>query len=248
MKKSIFWLCLLCTIHLSAQDRILTLKQDTLKAKVNSIDKQKIIYFLEADNDKKLQELPVADVHKIIWRTGFEYIINQEFEDKQKTLFPNRPQTKPVSTTKPVEQNQKLIEQKKEVIANTPPVEAPEITMKNNLVWITFRVNGKKVKRQEVERILRVHDYECHEVFRKGSNFFGKGQIIIGVSVVVFTYWIASSSGDILQYITSFVGMVGSSLTWNSIKIMDAAIKEYEFRRYTYSLTPEEHIHDTFIP
>ncbi len=84
MKKTLFWLCLLCAIQLSAQDRILTLKQDTLKAKINSIDKQKVIYYLDADKDKKLQEIPVANLHKIIWRTRLEYIINQDFEDKHK--------------------------------------------------------------------------------------------------------------------------------------------------------------------
>ncbi|RFS18508.1 hypothetical protein [Emticicia sp. C21] len=255
MKKTTFWLCLLCTIQLAAQDRILTLKQDTLRVKVSSVDKQKIVYYLEADKEKKLQEIPVTDLHKIIWRTGLEYIINQEIEDKHKKQSSTRPEVKSVSNIEPAEQKTKIVEKKKEALANTPSDEAPEITMDNNIAWIIFRVNGKKVKRQKVERILRGYDYECFQVFKKGNNLLGKGQIFMAASTVVFAFWLASSptSGtDTIGLATLSVGSLSSFSIWYSVRLMEEAIKEYEFRRTTYtlnpSLIPSSQSHDMFIP
>ena len=63
---------------LVAQDRIIMASADTLNAKVTAIDKEKIVYYLEADNAKTVKVIPLSDVCKVIWRNNLEYIINAE--------------------------------------------------------------------------------------------------------------------------------------------------------------------------
>lgn len=256
MKKILFWLCLLCTIHLSAQDRILTLKQDTLKAKVSSIDKQKIVYYLDADKDKKLQELPVADLHKVIWRTGLEYIINQEFEDKQKKKSNTQTETKPISIAKPVEEKtqttaksvegkSQIIEKEKEALITESLVDdAPKLRVRRWVLWRTYTSNGRRVGRNRMEEIMSRYDYETYQDFGKGNDKFKQGRKIFYLSKIpLFTLYIipiyTPILPDLLLLGTMTMEVISIVKEIKGEKLMRHAVLAYEEKRLSNKLNPK---------
>jgi hypothetical protein len=239
MKKILFWLCLLCTIHLSAQDRILTLKQDTLKAKVNSIDKQKVVYYLEADADKKLQDMPVADLHKIIWRTGQEYIINQAFEDSLKKLIKDKALANSVINHQKTEQKPQLSEEKKAPASLLSYIKAPELCVRRWVLWRTYKVNGTRVSKYTLERTIAKYDSETYEDFRKGHELWNNGAKLFSLSaMLVGSRWIISST--VLSGAVVVVGIILDAVTIVYLSIgnrdMRAAILNYEAKRLSNSL------------
>lgn len=242
MKKTIFWLCI---SHLSAQDRILTLKQDTLKVKVSSIDKQKIVYYLEADKDKKLQEVPVANLHKIIWRTGLEYIINQDFEDKHKKSPTIQPETKPAAIAKPVEEKPQTIEKEKEVVIIEAPVnDAPKLRVRRWVLWRTYTANGRRVGRNRMEEIMSRYDYETYQDFGKGNDKFKQGRKIFYLSKIpLFTLYIiplyTPILPDLLLLGTMTMEVISIVKEIKGEKLMRHAVLAYEEKRLANKLRPK---------
>ncbi|RFS18509.1 hypothetical protein [Emticicia sp. C21] len=246
MKKTTFWLCLLCAIELSAQDRILTLKQDTLKAKINSIDKQKVIYYLEADTDKKLQEMPVSDLHKIIWRTGLEYIINREFEDKHKKTTNKQPEIKSVPVSKPVEEKSQTIKKEKEVVIIEVPAvkDAPKLRVRRWILWRTYTSNGMRVGRNRMEEIMSRYDYETYQDFGKGNDKFKQGRKIFYLSKIpLFSLYIIPIYTPILPDLLLLGAMTMEVISIvkeiKGEKLMRHAVLAYEEKRLANKLNPK---------
>lgn len=247
MKKILFWLCLLCTIQLSAQDHILTLKQDTLKVKVNSIDKQKIVYYLNSDTDKKLQEMPVADLHKIIWRTGQEYIINQVFEDSLKKLGNDKVINNPIAEAQKVESKPQISEVEEAIAHTQPSAPAPEICQTKLIFWRIYCMNGVKVDKNAIRDTLAKYDFETyqkfkrgHEKWRLGSHLLPLATVATAVSVPMAIRQSGLGKSHVLFAIVLGVDIATVTQLVSGVRIMRAAIAEYETKRRTNRLKGKE--------
>lgn len=164
-------------VRLSAQDRILTLAGDTLVVKVTAVDKSKVTYQLAASTDKAVVEIPLSSLHKILWRSGMAYIINQGQEDRLQKANPN---TVVQAPPKPAPQPQAV-----PPLAATPPLQTaasapistphPELRVRRWVLWRTYTVNGTRVKREQMERTLADHDWESAQVFQRGNALRSNG-------------------------------------------------------------------------
>jgi hypothetical protein len=230
-KDLIFSLCLLFSWQLSAQDRILTLKQDTLKAKVSSIDKQKITFYPETDKEKKLFELPLTDLHKIIWRNSHEYIINQRFEDSLKKLKSLKIET-PVVSGMPVNGEKPRLSEEKN---NQLQTKTPELKVRRWIVWRAYKIDGKRVSKYTMERTIAKYDSEALQEFKKGNDTWERGAKILGLSAIPFAVRFATKTIDVKSplalVITIGLDVVALGHFFVGNKMMYQAVMDYEGKR-----------------
>jgi hypothetical protein len=239
MKHMIVLLGLCLSAKLQAQDRIITISQDTLKAKVSNIDKQKVVYYLEADKDKKLSELPISGLHKIIWRSGLEYVINQEIEAKLKK------ETKPAPVIAKQEPEQpKPIEEKKQEIKTTEPspiVNAPALRVRRWGLWRTYTVNDRRVSPDEMENTLYKHDLEGYENFNRGNGIRYKGRKMSRIATTTSLAALLIPVPILAVGISlgaDVVGCIGAAKYIKGRKIMRKAVLAYEKKRTTNTIKP----------
>lgn len=238
MKKLTLFLCIFGALPTMAQDRILTLKRDTLIAKVSSIDKQRIIYILDGDESKKPNELSINSLHKIIWRSGLEYVINKEFDEELKKQFPIPIADKKIS---PLSEKQPIsIINTETNISKTPQTEEiinyPELRVRHWVLWRTYTADGKRVSPNKMEGILYKYDLETYGVFERGnalrlagrkSYWIGSGLNIVGnlaFGYLPLLYLASNTAGFTLQ-------VIGIVKYYKGRRLMREAIYMYEDKK-----------------
>ncbi len=240
MKKSIFWLCLcIISYQLNAQDRILTIGRDTLKAKVSSINNQKVIYYLESDAKKNVVELSRTSIHKIIWRSGLEYVINQELEEKLK----KESKTSEVIESKPKEEPKQVEESSNKAVPQaTTTINYPELRVRRWILWRTYTVNGTRVSPDEMESALYKYDLESYNDFVNGNAIRLKGKktnwlgasLIVGSSVL-YIVPVVSLATYAVGNVICIIALVKYQ---KGITIMRRSVRAYENRRINKQIKP----------
>lgn len=235
MKKIIYlWFICLAT-QLYAQDRILTKSRDTLSTKITTLDKQKIVYYLVADKDKKVVELPLSDLHKIIWRNGLEYIVDKELEEQLKKTTPN--ETLVVETKSNQEKNT-LSEQK---FIYTDVSAAPEIGRRR--IFGGHKVNGEIKRPYEVSKILGQYDLDAYNTYdsareaRKKALLYTRLGILIPIASALLQF-----QGPVVLFIE--LGSLGLTVCgiakhFSANKLFRRAISGYNRKREAGTLRPK---------
>lgn len=243
MTRILFFSFLLVGLRLSAQDRILTLAGDTLVAKITAVDKSKVTYQLAASTDKAVMEIPLSSLHKILWRSGMAYIINQGQEDRLQKANPN---TVVQASPKPAPQPQVVpplaATPKLQTAANAPTsTPHPELRVRRWVLWRTYTVNGTRVKRDRMERTLAEHDWESGQVFQRGNALRSNGSRMSWLST-------ATAMGVSLLPIpilpplillgATTTNTVGNIKVIKGRHIMRKAVVAYENKRKSGSIKP----------
>lgn len=237
MKKGFILLIMCISTQLKAQDHILTLKRDTLLAKITSIDKQKIAFFLEADKDKKVALLPITDVHKIIWRNGLEFIINKELDEKLKKDFSSK-----ISNTvlKPKQEKSFVVEEKSQ--SKYQFSDAPTVGYRR--FFGRHKVGGEIKKAKEVLLIFKKYDLETYNRFydvQMDLKQYRRLIIIggvIGLFVPILEHNNVESTATILNTVGFGIQLIGVIKFYKAKKISREVIDGYNFRRENRLLSP----------
>lgn len=235
LKKTTLLLVLSILNQLKAQDRIITIKSDTLLAKITSIDKQKVVYYLESDIDKKTVEMPLINLHKVIWRSGMVYVINEELEAKTSNTISE----KPIPVNKEVENSNVPT-----VVSNAYTItEVPKLRVNWWVLWRTYTVNGKMVSPDEVEKVLYKYDLDTHAKFSNAAGIKRKGRKMSRIALIPFfvaipVYAVFPIAGLVLQVGGIVTGIVGNIITINGKGLMRKSVLAYENKRTNNNLKP----------
>jgi len=236
--KKITLLLVLGTLNqLKAQDRIITIKNDTLLTKITSIDRQKATYYLESDIDKKVVEVPLIDLHKIIWRSGMVYVINKELETKansdllQKQIAPNR------------ETENSTISSVVSASNTSKTTEAPKLRVNRWILWRTYTANGKMVSPDEIENILYKYDLDTYSKFSRAAGIKSKGRKVSRIALIPFVgatpvYAVFPIAGLVIQVGGLITGIVGNITTIKGKHLMRKSVLAYENKRKNNNLKP----------
>ncbi len=238
MKKGFILLILCVSAQLKAQDRILTLKRDTLLAKITSIDKQKVSFFLEADKEKKIISNPITDIHKVIWRNGLEFIVNKELDEKlKKDLLSKAPST----VLKP-KQEKSFVEEEKKSQSKYQFSDAPAVGYRR--IFGRHKVNGKIKKAKEVLSIFKKYDLETYNRFYDVQLELKKYErlMIIGGAIVSFVpilgYNNLESTATIFNTVGFGIQLIGVVKFYKTKKISREVIDDYNLKRENRQLSP----------
>ncbi len=236
MKKAIILLILSISIHLKAQDRILTIRKDTLLAKITSVDKQNVAFYLETDKDKKVTVLPITDLHKIIWRSGLEYIINKELDEKLKKDFPAKT---PSNISKPIQEKANVVEATNQ--NKNQFDDAPEIGYRR--IFGGHRVNGKIKKSKEVIEILKKYDSDAYNHFYDGQELLKQNRKFYTIGVVVNAGVLLSQIQGPMPFLLRTGGyglqVLGIVKFYQSKRAFRDAIDVYNFKRENRLFKPQ---------
>ena len=249
--KSIVYSTISCFIFSSSfsQDRILTKKGDTLSVFVKNIEALKVFYVKKNTQASETFEISKSSLHKIIWRTGKEYIIDLEYENlallstlKNQNLGTSSSQkaskdvlSKDVLATK---QNILFPEIK---IDTLPP--APILNRGYMFFYYVYKVNGQRVKAKKMEEVMWKYEKQSHFLFSDG---------LYGVKTHRRNFWIGTAArlaSIPLVYVSpelqsgvsfglSIYNFVQELKVWKSRKAMKNAIQLYNNKRRSNSLKP----------
>lgn len=238
MKSTAFFLCLLLSAQLAAQDHILLLRGDTLLVKVTTLGKENISYYLISDTDKKVSEVRLSEVHKIIWRNGLSFIINQEFEEKLKkenaVVKAGKTDFEPKPTAANLPNTIALKTEPDKVIVY------PELQMHRWLLWRTYTADGERLKRGEMAILLKKYDSIAATRFRRGNDEFKDGIKVKYLSYppLVATLFFPQPLSTVFLLGGTAVNILSGMQIKNGNREMHEALLTYEQRRITNTIRP----------
>jgi hypothetical protein len=204
-----------------AQDQILNKLGDTLIVKVTALEKEKVAYYLLNDTTKKQQEVLTAQLYKIIWRNGKEFIIDKEFDaklPKSEVKLIKQKASGPNNSLK----NETIGPLKAEnTIENKPKIIPPELRIRDWLFWQSYLSNGKRVGAGGMESILLSNDYESYSLFTDGTELKTKAR-----------------KNELIGFIPGMkiIGVVGNFQSMKALKLRKKAIRLYEEKRKSNTL------------
>jgi hypothetical protein len=196
-----------------AQDRILVKQGDTLSVKITSLEKEKVIYFLINDVEKKSSEIPNTSLHKIIWRNGKEFMIDKEYDAKL-------PKSEAKVVSKKMADTPKLQEEVRKT-ENKSKIVPSELKINDWFFWKTYLSNGKRIGSDNMETLLLSLDYESYSMYSDGSEVktYSKEKRYIGMIPGL-----------------RIIGLIGNIQYMKGEKIQKRAIRLYEQKRKANTL------------
>lgn len=131
----------------SSQDKLLLKNRDTLSVKVLSIENQKVTYRLDEKSAPKVSEF--ANLHKIIWRNGKDFVFDKDFDENLRKETISKP---------------------KEIVVELKKQSAPKLSYKGT-IFTKFYENGEKVSKYRVKEVLKFYDKTSLPLFQEGLNY-----------------------------------------------------------------------------
>lgn len=232
-----------------SQDRILTKKGDTLSVFVKNIEALKVFYVKTNTPVSETFEISKSYLHKIIWRTGKEYIIDHEYEKlaissalKKQNLGPssNQKAAKDFLSKDALRTKQNILFP--EIKIDTLPP-APILKRGYRFFYYVYKVNGQRVKAKEMDAVMSKYDKQSHFIFSDGlydvkthrRNFWiGTAARLASIPLVYVSPELQSG----VSFGFGIYNFVQELKVWKGRKAMKNAIKLYNNKRRTNSLKP----------
>ncbi len=253
--KSIIYSTISCFIFSSSfsQDRILTKKGDTLSVFVKNIEKQKVTYTFNKDLQAVIQEVSFESLHKIIWRTGKEYIIDSEFEKNallknQRRLGESKLQQGMANKDLVNSESRQTRNTKKEsvvlpqIIVDTLPP-APVLKRNFMLFYNEYKIDSKRVKREEFSEVLKAYDPANYILFEEGLALVKSSVTKRLVSWVLRLGSIPLAKTTPSLFVWGNYGLLTFSFiqqtkTWKGRKRIKESLNNYNYKRKLNFLRP----------
>ncbi len=163
-----------------SQDKILSKSGDTLRVYVKGMDTQMVSYTMDKDSKTGVKEISKQELHKIIWRSGKEYVLDAEFDKKVSVANPQSESTINKAITKEdIDKNPALSKEKATVLkapVPTPVQEslppAPHLARKYRFFYIAYKVDGKRVKPKEFIKVVEKYDTDSYQEISVGYETY----------------------------------------------------------------------------
>jgi hypothetical protein len=222
---------------------------------IKNIEKQKVIYIVNKDSPAAQKEIAFENLHKIVWRTGKEYVIDNDFDLKAQNPKPeeqlniSKEQIKGSLKTISSESSIKTEKIKSEQIVypliekDTLPT-APSLIRKEWLLYYVYKVNGKRVKAQQlIDVVARKYDSECYRMISSGyqvqKNHYRNQVIGASLGLIALPFSLLSQELGSLIGLPAFIyTAIEGQKSWNGSKEVKEGIKLYEAKRLSKKLKP----------
>lgn len=249
--KSIVYSTISCFIFSSSfsQDRILTKKGDTLSVFVKKIEVLKVFYVKTNTQASETFEISKSSLHKIIWRTGKEYIIDPEFE-KKALLNQERLGEAKINLgigNKDVLNSQSQTTKKgaiilPQIVVDTLPP-APVLNRNFMLFYIEYKIDGKRVKREEFSEVLNTYDPSNYILFEEGLAMVKSSVTKRLASWVLRLGSIPLAKITPSLFVWGNYGLLTFSIiqqtkTWKGRKRIKESLNNYNYKRKSNFLRP----------